>query len=171
MVRQCAGWVTIAMTVGLDIVRTVKLRRWQWKELPTYNGFVHHERIKGWQLINLLVDLGQIDKPRQCSISGAVEGLQFHSESYYSWSPYVVCQPIHMALHQRFKKPDAWQRIVDRYAASGVEWFATLSQTPVDLASDLRRIHGDSVADIFTRAPIPSHVCIDRSANPQRIAR
>ena len=138
----------------------VRLRRWQWKDLPTYNGFVHAERVRGWQLVNLLVELGQIDKPRQCAISGATEGLQLHSECYYSWSPYVVCQPIHMALHRRFRKPDEWGRIVERYAVSGAEWFATLSVTPVDLAGNLRRLHGDGVADIFARAPIPSGISI-----------
>lgn len=138
----------------------VRLRQWQWKELPTYNGFVHAERVRGWQLVNLLVDLGQIDKPRLCAISGRTEGLQLHSESYYSWDPFVLCQPIHMTLHRRFRYPKEWQRIVDRYAISGSEWFAALSLTPVDLASDLRRLHGEGIADIFARAPIPSGVTI-----------
>lgn len=141
----------------------MKLRQWQWKELPTYNGFVHAERVRGWQLVNLLVELGQIDKPRMCAISGATEGLGFHSECYFSWSPYVLCQPIHMALHRRFQKPDEWRRIVARHAVSGAEWFATLSPTPVDLADDLRRLHGAGVANIFARAPIPSSIDIEPS--------
>jgi len=141
--------------------KPVRLRRWQWKKLPVYNGFVHAERVRGWQLVNLLAELGQLDKPRQCAISGATVGLFFHSENYYSWSPYVLSQPIHMALHRRFTKPDEWRRIVDRYAVSGAEWFATLSPTPVDLAGDLRRIHGYEVADIFAHAPIPPTVAID----------
>lgn len=148
---------------GLDTGDLVCLRRWQWKELPTYNGFVHAERVRGWQLVNLLVELGQIDKPRQCAISGVTQRLGFHSESYYSWAPHVLCQPIHMALHRRFQKPDEWRRIVARYSKSGAEWFATLSPTPVDLAGDLRRLHGDGVADIFGRAPIPTSICIDSS--------
>lgn len=142
---------------------TLSLRQWQWKVLPTYNGFVHAERVRGWQLVNLLVQLGRIDKPRQCAISGVTGGLGFHSECYYSWKPYVVCQPIHMALHRRFQNPEAWARIVDRYAVSGAEWFATLSPTPVDLAGDLRHLHGVGVAGIFSRAPIPSDIRIDPS--------
>jgi hypothetical protein len=141
-------------------IEKVRLRQWRWKELPTYNGFVHPERVRGWQLINLLVDVGQIDKPHQCAISGTTEGLGFHSECYYSWEPYVLCQPVHMALHRRFQKPDEWRRVVDQYAVSGDEWFATLSLTPVDLAGDLRRLHGEGVADIFARAPIPADVII-----------
>ena len=133
---------------------SMRLRQWKWKDLPTYNGFVHAERVRGWQLVNLLVELGQIDKPRQCAISGATEGLGFHSECYFSWSPHVVCQPIHMALHRRFKKPDAWRRIVDQHAKTGEEWFATLSAEPVDLAAQLRKEHGEGIADIFSRAGV-----------------
>lgn len=137
------------------------LRQWLWRELPIYNGFVHAERVRGWQLVNLLVQLGAIANPSLCSISGAVEGLGFHSENYYTpWQPYTLARPIHLALHRRFKRPDAWLEIVDRYAVTGEEWFARLSLEPIDLASELRREQGTAIADIFARAPIPLHVQI-----------
>lgn len=148
---------------GANTGNLVRLRRWQWKELPPYNGFVHIERVAGWQFVNLLVEVGKIDRPRQCAISGATEGLGFHSENYFAWEPYVLCRPIHMALHRRFRNPEEWRRVVDRFAISGSEWFATLSPTPVDLAGHLRRLHGDGVVDIFARAPIPFDIPIDRS--------
>lgn len=77
-----------------------------------------------------------------------------HSENYYEVQPYGINQTIHMALHQRFKRPDAWRRIVDQYAVNGDEWFAKLALEPIDLASQLRTDHGDSVADIFAHAKI-----------------
>ncbi|QFI65566.1 hypothetical protein EKH55_0692 [Sinorhizobium alkalisoli] len=65
-----------------------------------------------------------------------------------------------MALHQRFSKPDQWRRIVERYAATGEEWFARLSSVPIDLAAQLRAKFGPEIADIFARAPIPEGVTI-----------
>lgn len=139
----------------------IRLRRWSWGELPSYNGFCHAERVRGWQLVNLLVELGQIAKPSLCSISGAAKDLQFHSENYFApWQPYTLAQPIHMALHRRFSRPEEWREIVRQYAATGQEWFAQLSLEPVDLASQLRDQFGPDIANIFTRAPIPAHVQI-----------
>ena len=141
----------------------VRLRQWEWKELPTYNGFAHAERVRGWQLVNLLVELGQIDEPRQCAISGTTEGIiSHHSECYYSWAPYALAQPIHFALHRRFKQPEPWLQLVERYAETGDEWWANLAMVPVDIASQRRTADGDRVADIFTRAPIPAGLQIDR---------
>jgi len=59
-----------------------------------------------------------------------------------------------MALHQRFKKPDNWRRIVDQHATTGEEWFAKLALEPVDLAGQLRDEYGESIADVFGRAGI-----------------
>lgn len=79
-----------------------------------------------------------------------------HSENYYQAAPYGINQSLHMALHQRFKKPDNWRSIVDEHATSGEEWFAKLALAPVDLAGQLREAHGDGIADIFARAGVAS---------------
>ena len=103
-------------------------------------------------------------EPRQCAISGVTEGpIGYHAEDYYGWTAYPLSQSVHFALHRRFNRPDEWGAIVDRFSINGGEWFANLSLTPVDLAGDLRRLHGDGVADIFARAPIPGSLKIDPS--------
>jgi hypothetical protein len=140
---------------------TVKLRAWKWGILPVYNGFTHEERVRGWQAIWWMIDSGKLKKPTICSISGTTERVAMHSENYYEPAPYGINQSLHMALHQRFKRPDNWRRIVDQYATTGEEWFAKLMVEPVDLAGDLRRVHGDGIADIFARAPISSGIRVD----------
>lgn len=131
---------------------TPKLRPWRWGTLPVYNGFTHHERVMGWQVIWWMIDAGKLEKPTACSISGRKDRIQLHSESYYDWAPYGINQSLHMALHQRFKKPDNWLRIVDEHAKTGEEWFAKLSLEPIDLAGQLRREHGPDIVDIVKRA-------------------
>jgi hypothetical protein len=138
------------------------LRKWPWGELPTYNGFKHVERVRGWQLIMWRIDNGWAARSNVCCISGDTKMPRLHSETYYSWEPYTLNHSIHMALHQRFNKPDAWRRIVDQYAVTGEEWFTRLSLVPVDLAGELRATHGPEIADIFARVPLPEGVTIPR---------
>ncbi|QIO59981.1 hypothetical protein [Rhizobium leguminosarum] len=136
------------------------LRTWRWGVTPSYNGFVFEERVRGWQLIHFLIDNGWAERGATCCISGQTDQLRLHSENYYDWRPYTLAYSFHMALHRRFKEPDPWQRIVDRYAVSGDEWFARLSQAPVDLAGELRAKHGPQIDDIFAHAPIPSGITV-----------
>lgn len=135
------------------------LRKWSWGELPVYNGFTHVERVRGWQLIMWRIDNGLAERGATCCISGETTMLRLHSENYYCWKPYTLNHSIHMALHQRFKKPEAWRRIVDRYAMTGDEWFASLSIVPIDLAGELRDQHGREIADIFGRHQLLTNVC------------
>lgn len=130
------------------------LRTWRWKELPTYNGFTHQERVRGWQATMFLMDNGLLAKPTVCCISGRTDRIQWHSEIYYDVKPYALNQSIHLALHRRFNAPDNWRAIVRRYAVTGEEWFARLSLTPVDLAGQLRAANGPEIADIFGRASV-----------------
>ncbi|MGO1163289.1 hypothetical protein ACTOV4_15245 [Brucella sp. C7-11G] len=127
------------------------LRKWPWDELPDYNGFTHVERVRGWQLIMWLEDNGLFKRGATCCISGQTRQLRLHSENYYSWEPFTLNHSIHMALHQRFNKPDAWLRIVERYSSTGEEWFAKLALLPVDLAGELRSQNGPEYVDIFAR--------------------
>ncbi|MGG7577606.1 hypothetical protein [Rhizobium sp. Nf11,1] len=136
------------------------LRRWEWGELPSYNGFVHQERVRGWQLLHLLIDNGWAQRGATCCISGQTTQLRLHSENYYDWHPYTLAHSIHLVLHARFRQPVAWRRIVDRYAVTGEEWFARLSLVPVELAGELRAKHGPQIADIFARAPIPEGISV-----------
>lgn len=135
-----------------------RLRKWQWGELKPYNGFSFPERVRGWQLLMFLVDNGLMPGPQACCISGRTDRLQLHSENYFDWQSYSLNQSIHLALHQRFRSPDRWRRIVDQYAVTGDEWFAQLSPVPIDLAGELRAKHGPEIADIFRRVPLPAGV-------------
>ena len=137
---------------------TVRLRPWKWGTLPVYNGFTHIERVRGWQAIWWMIDSGRLEKPTVCSISGTLDRVSMHSENYYEAAPYGINQNLHMALHQRFKKPDNWRRIVDQHDMTGEEWFAKLSLEPVDLASHLRQEHGEGIADVFRRAGIRAEI-------------
>lgn len=137
-----------------------KLRQWKWDKMPVYNGFTHDERVRGWQLTSWFMDNGWVAKATVCAISGSTERIQMHSENYYELTTYPISQSLHFALHQRFKRPEAWMRIVERYSISGDEWFAKLAMTPIDLAGDLRRAHGDPIADIFAHVPLPLGVSV-----------
>ncbi|MBS9722361.1 hypothetical protein JYU29_16830 [Tianweitania sp. BSSL-BM11] len=128
------------------------LRKWAWKELPVYNGFSHEERVRGWQVINFLMENRLVARPAVCCISGRTDRVTLHSETYYHWTPYALNQSIHLALHRRFRSPDHWRAIVDRYAITGEEWFARLSYAPVDVAAQLRANYGPQIVDIFSRA-------------------
>lgn len=138
------------------------LRKWSWGILPSYNGFSHEERVRGWQLVSWFTDNGWMPKATLCCISGATERVQYHSEDYYGWTPYALNQQVHFALHQRFNRPRRWRDLVERYAVTGDEWFARLAMEPVDLAGSLRASQGVDVTDIFTRAPVPNGVAIPR---------
>lgn len=125
-----------------------------------YNGFGHAERVRGWQLVSLLVDLGQIARPYRCSISGVDYGVHLHLEDYYSWTPLPISRPLHLALHQRFKSPERWLRVVRAYSTTGDEWFANLPLQPRDLASELRAQYGDGISDVFARVKLPADTVI-----------
>ena len=131
------------------------IRSWAWGKLPEYNGFTHEERVRGWQALHWLMDQGRLARPVICCISGLRHRVGYHSENYYDWHPKPLAQQIHFALHQRFRRPHAWQRIVAAYSVSGDEWFAQLSTVPIDLASQLLAAHGPQVADLFARLGIP----------------
>ena len=136
------------------------LRAWKWGVLPVYNGFTHVERVRGWQLIMWRIDNGWAERGATCCISGVTKMLRLHSEDYYHWMPFTLTHSIHMALHQRFQRPEIWRRIVKQYAVTGDEWFARLSLIPIDLAADLRTKYGSQIADVFARAPVPEGVTI-----------
>ena len=121
--------------------------------MSEYNGFTHEERVAGWQCIWWLIDNKEMSRPSTCAISGAAGSLHLHCEDYYQpWDAIPLAQPIHLALHRRFKQPEAWQSIVATYAVSGQEWFALLKPHPIDLASALRAEKGSAIRDVFVKA-------------------
>ena len=88
--------------------------------------------------------------------------MAWHSENYFGWpnSTFPIQQGIHLSLHSRYNKPQAWMDIVSRYAVTGDEWFVRLSMVPVDIAGPLRAAYGPQISDVFARAPIPQGIAI-----------
>lgn len=141
-----------------DKHRTVKIPKWQYKLLRPYNGFTGIERIRGWQLTRWAINVGILRQPSICSISGEVGDynvIQYHNENYYDpLAPRQIHKMLHRTLHQRFRNPDKWQMVVDRYIANSEDpWFAELPEQEPDLASALRRqgLDTERMVDIFVK--------------------
>lgn len=127
-------------------------KRYQTSNFPllkAYNGFDGIERRRGGQLGLWLVAAGCIVLPTLCDICGSPGPIGQHGENYYDVSSDpALCRACHRAIHFRFWQWDAWRRIVDRSAVTGLEWFAQLPQHNLDLAQHLRNRWGWQVADI-----------------------
>jgi hypothetical protein len=142
--------------------RAVSVPTWQWKRLPTYNGFTHEDRVRAWQLTGWMMKTGRMPRPERCSVSGSTLELQYHAEDYYRpWTAYPISKPIHLALHRRFSRPDRWLAIRDEYGSDINAWFLQLRLAPYDLAANLRATMGDGDCDrgpthrgVRNRAPI-----------------
>ena len=134
------------------------LRQWTYPKTRPYNGFTPDERIRGWQLTMWFVDNGWLEKPAKCSITGGTAQVVYHNENYYTpWAPHAISRGAHKALHQRFKKPGWWKRIVAENTKTGDEWFCALStDASFDLAASYRSQFGDDARDVFAQAPVPS---------------
>ena len=103
---------------------------------------------------------GLLPVASSCSICGAEQRLQFHSENYYDpLHPHAVCGSCHMKLHRRFRSPTPWLRLVERYA-NDESWFAELHLTPIDLAAALVAEHGEAVTHLLATVmrQLPAHV-------------
>jgi hypothetical protein len=143
--------------------RQPALRKWRWPPLQPYNGFTSEERIRGWQLIWLLIDLGLQVKPTTCSMTGSNKNIGIHSENYYEpWNSFPISAGPHSILHRRFRYPQPWLRLVEQHAVTSEEWFCHLKMEPIDLAAELRAQRGREIADIFARAPLPEGITIPR---------
>jgi len=130
----------------------VRIPAWRYPLLVPYNGFTGLERARGAQLIWWAVKAGILQKSDRCSICGKPPSrLQFHSEDYYDpLHPHAICATCHMLLHRRFRSPAPWQTLVAKHARAGA-WFMDLDLTPINLASELRGLHGEETADILAR--------------------
>lgn len=80
------------------------LPEWRWKELKPYNGFLHEERVKGWQASKLAVKMKLIPDANdlKCEICEAQHpvNLSYHSEDYSKLAHHVVCKSCHFKIHQ-----------------------------------------------------------------------
>jgi len=113
-----------------------RLAEWRWPPLRSYNGFSGEQRVWVWQLQRWALDAGTLVRPKVCAVCSSRSRVSLHSENYAD--PLVsipLCHTCHMAVHGRFRHPDAWARFQERHHQRGVEqWFDVLPATPIDLA-------------------------------------
>lgn len=133
-------------------------KKWSWDEMRPYNGFVHAERVRLWQLTWALVDQGVIRPARTCDICGSGNRVTFHAEDYYNpFTQVPICAECHKALHRRTYQPAAWVNILNyRTEAPGIRrWYHAL---PMDREPDVAafqraRYPGRDLSD-FARSPL-----------------
>lgn len=100
---------------------------WRWPLLRPYGRFSGEERVRGWQLSRLAIQLGYLGEPRNCSICRTSEGkLERHNEDYSR--PVLskpICRSCHRRLHRRFRYPEQWERFI-AVRGNGSKWFEHL---------------------------------------------
>lgn len=139
-------------------------RRYQvshWPLLKPYNGFTGEERRRGGQLAVWLLAAGCVALPAHCDICARRAPLSLHSESYYHVGRTTsLCRSCHKAIHLRPWQWDAWRKIVDEAAITGLEWFVLAPRYGLDIAEHLRSQWGWSVADIAASpmTPLPEFI-------------
>lgn len=111
--------------------------------LPSYNGFDADERMAVTPIQNAAVRSGGLIRPTTCCICGDSRSEFPHGRDYRFLHTedyrkplviYPLCKRHHADLHARFRDPERWQRVLQRYGRPG-EWFTLLSQ---DRASQWR---------------------------------
>lgn len=130
-----------------------KLKKWNYPKPSYYLGFTPDERILGWQILWGLRDAGTIIRmPESCCICSSTKSINYHNENYYQITEelYSLCQGCHFRLHRRFRSPESWREIVEKY---GVEekadaWFTKLNIESWDKAQYLRDKHGEDIKNI-----------------------
>jgi hypothetical protein len=133
------------------------LRRWVWRTLPSYNGFSHEERVRGWQVQCWAEATGALTKPKGgCSICGSTVRVGWHGENYFDpWTSVVVCQSCHFRIHRRFREPRAWEALQTEYGGTASsEWITWLPTYEIDLASYLRSVGVSCIAGTPTAASV-----------------
>jgi hypothetical protein len=99
---------------------------WNYPALKTYQGFSSRERVEAWKRIWVARWMGLIPHPTKCSICGSA-GHHYHNEDYSRpLDAKPVCRACHLAIHQRFRNPDRWMRLVAKFATVGC-WFGRLN--------------------------------------------
>lgn len=104
----------------------------------SYNGWSWTERCAVTPIQNALFRSGVLVLPTICSICGfsdpaRIDGSGYifaHLERYDRPAEvYPACKRCHRNLHARFREPETWQRVLDRWGRRGA-WFVALSLDP-----------------------------------------
>ena len=94
--------------------------------MNSYNGFTPSQRMKAYKWLMEEYASGNRIKPTQCDSCGLTEGIiEPHSENYGEpfgdhIGEYGFCYRCHMAVHCRFRKPEAWIKYQEEVYAGTV---------------------------------------------------
>jgi len=106
-------------------------KRWCGSRLISYNGYIHEERVRKWQALDLAIRMG-LEQPAalaSCAVCGAQPSpvIAYHSEDFGSMSGhYPVCRSCHTRIHNRFRNPERWNEFLATVGV-GSKWFEQLS--------------------------------------------
>lgn len=112
--------------------------------LKTYNGFDHGQRMKGYRWLQGEYAAGRRQRPLRCDACGQTDGpVEAHSEDYSEpFGDHIgrhgLCYRCHMAIHNRFKHPEAWA-IYKRHIREGRIFHPIGKNFPRFAAETLRR--------------------------------
>ncbi len=117
------------------------LVEWRWPPLRSYNGFSGELRVRVWQLQRFALDAGTLARPEVCSVCHSYSHVGFHNETYAdAWNVIPLCHACHMAVHGRFRFPEAWARFQVHQRRLGiVQWFEMLPASRINLKT--RKVH------------------------------
>jgi hypothetical protein len=129
-----------------------RLAEWRWPPLRSYNGFSGKLRVRVWQLQRFALDAGTLAQPEVCSVCHSRSHVGFHNETYAdAWNVIPLCHACHMAVHGRFRHPEAWARFQARHHRPRKEqWFDELRATPINISGWLA-INDSGSPDLLER--------------------
>lgn len=106
---------------------------WRYPPLGPYNGFTGEQRVRAWQLGTWLRRRGLLSVAPRCDLCDRSSRLSRHSENYADVQRAItVCGGCHLALHRRFREPEAWRHKLSTLPSIPA-WAIALSPTPIDL--------------------------------------
>lgn len=112
----------------------------------SYNGWSWAERCAVTPIQNALFRSGKLIRPTMCSICGFNDSARINGSGYIfahlerydrPEEIYPACKRCHAALHARFRDPERWQRVLDRWGRSDA-WFSALSLDPASQWQSIR---------------------------------
>ena len=129
-------WDDLAIQMQVEaVIASGKMNTPKWSgTINPYQGFTPQERINGWKITKCAFAMGLLPKPTMCSVCGTTQRtMESHTEDYSRpIQSKPICRSCHRLLHNRFKKPARWKKLVDAHAYPGA-WFKLISLVEVKI--------------------------------------
>jgi hypothetical protein len=118
------------------------LPAWGYPNLRPYNSYSGSDRIRGWQITRVAMQLDLLDWPRRCSVCEVRDkAIGLHSELYgRPLLSKAVCRSCHFHIHQRFERPGRWQQFLERHNVQGWPARIPLQELAAAQANALERL-------------------------------